>query len=190
MNKKRLTGSVVALGLAALVAVGGSLAWFTDTESKSNTFQTGKIDIALTEDGLTTGQTGLTFENVMPGDALDKVVRIDNLEQEAWVRLKVTITDLTDEQANQLVFKDLSGSVVNLTFVNHVAYTTQVKMAEKTATVTPQIVPFATVTVPTTWNNNMSNKTFHIDVEAQAIQTANNPNGFTGVSETDIIVAQ
>ena len=38
MNKKKLGTGLIALALVGVVGIGGSLAWFTDTESKTNTF--------------------------------------------------------------------------------------------------------------------------------------------------------
>lgn len=185
MNKKRLTGSMIALSLAAFVTVGGSLAWFTDSESRTNIFNTGKVDISLTEDGLEDGETGLIFENVMPGNTEEKVVRITNLEQAAWVRLKITISDLTDQQANELVFKDEEGNIISLTFKDSVAYTAQTEMQTN-----DELTPFAKVEIPKEWNNEMSGKTFHISVEGQAVQATNNAEGFVNIDDADIIVAK
>ena len=48
MKKKVLTLCVV-LSLAAVALVGGTLAYFTDTDTATNVFTTGKVDIALKE---------------------------------------------------------------------------------------------------------------------------------------------
>lgn len=49
MNKKKLGTGLLALALVGVVGIGGSLAWFTDTDNRTNTFTTGKVDITLTE---------------------------------------------------------------------------------------------------------------------------------------------
>lgn len=186
MNKKRLTGGVVALGLAALVAVGGSLAWFTDTESKTNSLTTGKVDITLTEEGPDgAAAEGINYENVMPGDELVKKVTITNVEEKAYVRLKVTVTGLTQAQANELTFLDENGKKVALTFdANNVAYINGTTPLETNDT----FVPFAKVVVPTSWTNSMSKKSFAINVQAQAIQHKNNDAGFAAVTDDTQIV--
>ena len=51
MKKKVLAISAV-LGIAALILSAGTLAYFTDTEQKTNTFTFGKVDIALYESQL------------------------------------------------------------------------------------------------------------------------------------------
>lgn len=193
MNKKRLSGGIVALGLAALVAVGGSLAWFTDNESKTNQFTTGKVDITLTEESKTGTSTddGINYTNVMPGDTLDKKVIIHNVEQAAWVRLKVTVNGLSQADANKLVFIDNEGKEFKLEFdANNTAYITRdAAMAAKDAN--GEYVPFKAVKVPgKDWNNDYASKEFSIEVQAQAVQSDNNPDGFTGMTDADIIVAE
>ena len=48
MKKKILTAALAVCMLATLV-IGASLAYFTDTDSKTNTFTVGNVDITLTE---------------------------------------------------------------------------------------------------------------------------------------------
>ncbi len=48
INKKMLVAGVAVLGLAALTA-GGTIAYFTDTDIKTNTFTVGKVAIELKE---------------------------------------------------------------------------------------------------------------------------------------------
>lgn len=48
MKKKILTLCLV-LALFAAAMIGGTLAYFTDTDNKTNTFTVGKVDITLTE---------------------------------------------------------------------------------------------------------------------------------------------
>ena len=49
MKKKKTI--LAALVLLLVVAVGGAIAYFTDTDTKTNTFTIGNVDISLTEDG-------------------------------------------------------------------------------------------------------------------------------------------
>ena len=52
MNKKKLGTGLVALALVGVVGIGGSLAWFTDTESRTNTFTTGNILLMVVQQAL------------------------------------------------------------------------------------------------------------------------------------------
>ncbi len=47
--KKKILALSMCIALAAIAIVGASLAYFTDTDAKTNVFTTGKVDIALNE---------------------------------------------------------------------------------------------------------------------------------------------
>ena len=47
--KKKITAIFLCVALVAIAVVGASLAYFTDTDSKNNTFTVGKVDITLVE---------------------------------------------------------------------------------------------------------------------------------------------
>lgn len=100
-KKKILTLSVAAL-LTVTAAVGGTLAYFTDTDEETNVFTVGNIDIDLVEE----------FEDdalLMPGtktqNAVNKDVWVKNVgKNDAWVRVKVSVPAhldvLTDPSEN------------------------------------------------------------------------------------------
>ena len=47
--KKKITAIALVVCLVAVAIVGGSLAYFTDEEEATNTFEVGNVDITLTE---------------------------------------------------------------------------------------------------------------------------------------------
>ena len=47
--KKKLTAVALVVCMLAIMLVGASLAYFTDTDEATNTFTMGKVDIDLTE---------------------------------------------------------------------------------------------------------------------------------------------
>ena len=49
MKKKTILMAAIAVMLVAVLVVGGTLAYFTDTKSATNTFTTGKVSITLNE---------------------------------------------------------------------------------------------------------------------------------------------
>lgn len=55
MRKKTVFLAAIAVMLAAIAAVGASLAYFTDQKTAQNTFTIGSVKIALTEPGWTDG---------------------------------------------------------------------------------------------------------------------------------------
>ena len=69
---KKLVVAVVALSLALVTVIGGTLAFLLDESNVvTNKFTYGKIEIVLTENNKA-DQDGLEFTNVVPGDVLEK----------------------------------------------------------------------------------------------------------------------
>lgn len=73
MNKKKLIAMLACMLLIVAIAVGGTLAYFNDTDSKTNVFTFGNIDIELEED--------FPEDELMPGEnnALVKKVTVKNV---------------------------------------------------------------------------------------------------------------
>ena len=67
MNRKKLGSGMLALALVGLIGVGGSLAWFTDTDSKQNSFTLNHVEIGVTEDKWSGPK-----EDYVPGTPCDK----------------------------------------------------------------------------------------------------------------------
>ncbi len=103
MKKKIL--SIVLVAVLALTAIGGTLAYFTDTDSADNVFTVGDVDIMLHEYGVINGagysdddyREVLENFEAMPGITTDKDVWIENVDsQPAYVRVIMSVDkDLT-----------------------------------------------------------------------------------------------
>lgn len=74
MTKKKILVLALTLAMVAILAVGGSLAYFTDKDEAENVFTVGGVDIALDE----------TFDKnnaeLLPGKDVNKDVKIKNVE--------------------------------------------------------------------------------------------------------------
>ena len=95
MNKKFKYTSVVAAGLVTLGLVGGTLAYFTSTDSVTNSFETGKTnddyESGVKVDEIFEPGVGETATNVLPGVAVDKDVRVQNTASyDQFIRVKFT----------------------------------------------------------------------------------------------------
>ena len=81
--KKKILVLCLVVALAVTAVVGGTLAYFTDTDNETNTFTTGKVDITLNE----------TFNEqtakLLPGKDIAKIVNVTNNEEDAYVRLHI-----------------------------------------------------------------------------------------------------
>lgn len=97
MKKKKTI--LAALVLLLVVAVGGTIAYFTDTDTKTNTFTIGNVDISLTEDGwdaladANNNDIPDVAEDMMPGESVTKDPTINNLSTKnpAYVFAKVEV---------------------------------------------------------------------------------------------------
>lgn len=94
MKKKTVLTAALALAVTSILAVGGSLAYFTDTDDKENTFTLGDVDIKLEEN----------FEQeskLYPGeekDAVTKEVTVKNIgSEDAYVRVHIAVPAELDD---------------------------------------------------------------------------------------------
>lgn len=104
MKKKNLLMMALSLCLVAVVAVGGTLAYLSDSaESVTNTFTFGEIEVTLSENepknlGNASASTningGYDYVNVVPGQKLDKEPTISvNTSVDAYVFARVNVGD-------------------------------------------------------------------------------------------------
>lgn len=98
--KKKIVSLALVASLLALVIVGGTLAYFTDDESATNTFVVGNVNIELTEDtwddndNYNSGTKQL--EDVQPGVTYTKNPTVTNTGiNNAYVRVDVTLNKWT-----------------------------------------------------------------------------------------------
>ena len=117
--KKKITALFLCVALAAIAIVGASLAYFTDTDNKTNTFTVGGVKIDLIEQQSNEDHTGFVpytgdkvlmpivgsaqgekYPNGQPKAAnyIDKVVTIQNTgKSAAWIRAYYAVpSDLDD----------------------------------------------------------------------------------------------
>ena len=102
MKKRNILTVALSLSLVGVIAVGGTLAYFTDqAETKVNAFTTGKVDIVLHDtspemDGMVSGtekpEGGIEYDNIVPGDELSKDVSVSVIHDSAPTRLAVLVT--------------------------------------------------------------------------------------------------
>lgn len=144
MKKKILSICLVAV-LAATAIVGGTLAYFTDTDENNNVFTVGNVDISLDEaavsregdiwtaDAQADRVKANTYESIYPGVVLPKDPTVHNDgSYDAYVRVKITVdfNKLAGMQADKKLFNDATadGDLTNIlnidaenwTYVNYV----------------------------------------------------------------------
>lgn len=170
----------VALGAAAValigtLAVGGTLAWFTDTETATNVVTTGNVDISILEKG--DGQDEYEVEDdaglelagpYVPGAEIGKAVKIKNTgANSAYIRVLVEFENLPGEEEPELNFDTTD-------WIKEGSYYYYKTSVEKDAETTDL---FTTVTIPAAWDNSATDKSdINIKLTAEAIQSEHNGN--------------
>ncbi len=104
--KKKILSLTLVVCLLAIAVVGGTLAYFTDTEDADNTFTVGNVDIELTEPAWTEGTGSTDAEDVYPGEALAKDPTVTNIgANPCFVRVSVSNLDqfVTEEMPNAMI---------------------------------------------------------------------------------------
>ena len=89
--KKKILALCLVVALAATAVVGGTLAYFTDTDDATNVFTTGNVDIELNE--------VFDEENakLMPGIDIQKEIKVTNVGSEnAFVRVHIAFPSMLD----------------------------------------------------------------------------------------------
>lgn len=103
MKKKKTV--IAAVILLLVFVVGGAIAYFTDTDTRTNTFTIGSVDITLTEDGwdaladANDNDIPDAAEDMMPGESVTKDPLINNVSTKnpAYVFAKVEVPCTTVE---------------------------------------------------------------------------------------------
>lgn len=97
MKKKTILMAAIAVMLVAVLVVGGTLAYFTDTKSATNTFTMGNVKITLDETNVNDPQGARVTENtynVYPGAVVTKDPVVHNTgKNAAYIRATVNVSN-------------------------------------------------------------------------------------------------
>ena len=178
MKRKVLILSVLAILIAILAA--NTLAYFTADTKAHNVITSGGVSIKLNE-WANEARTE-KFEDktgVMPGAEVTKIVEVENVGTgTAWVRVELSIEVwLGDEYEEELpaepvhlMYGDTAGcNTTDWTYQDgYYYYNKPLAPGETTEPL------FTTVTFDPKMGNEYQNSTAHVDVNAYAVQSANN----------------
>lgn len=87
--KKKIVALCLVVCLAATAIIGGTLAYFTDTDEKTNTFTVGNVDIVLTEPEWVEDQAKLIPGRVIPKDP---TITLETDSERAYTFMKVQLS--------------------------------------------------------------------------------------------------
>lgn len=166
-KKKKIALLVTSLALIATLLIGGTLAYFTDSDEATNVITLGKVDGDLDEPLWDENNPEGEIGNVVPGDEIvkDPTLTLAADSEDAYARFHVTFTGLTDTQVSELKF--YKGTEEVKFDGNGYFYVQEIMEANDT------FVLFDKVVIPTSWGNEMAEKTFNINVVVELIQADN-----------------
>lgn len=193
MKKRNLLISILSLALVAVIGVGATLAYFTDkTDVKNNVLTTGMVDITLTDtsdsEKATETETGIFFDEVMPGDLLDKnvYITVDKDSAPAYVGAFVSVdySHFGRPEAYDVMGLVNDAMMRAGTMNNWNTYYVSVGGTDGVLYVYNQVVEpddandvvldlFSDIQIPTTWGNDFAASSFGINVQAFAAQAEN-----------------
>lgn len=196
MKKKNLLTVALSACLVGVIAVGGTLAYFTDqSETKVNAFTTGKVDIVLHDespkaDGMVSGTAkpdgGIEYDNIVPGDELSKDVYVSVVKDSAPTRLAVLVTVENTGDTEKPTDLELLNRVDNAILregkfpISTTYYAADFEDLTGTLYIMDGIVEtsdkdqnidlFSSIQIPSEWGNAYADASFDINVTAYAAQ--------------------
>lgn len=189
MTKKNKLTIVLALMLVAVLAVGATLAFFSDEDEVTNTFVLGKIGIDLQEkNGEEDDEWGdgpLDFSNLVPLDVAPKMAQVvvDEDSEDCYVRVTVELMAKKGDETNFLTADDqalVAAAVKAAVEAKDTAGLWDVKVDGSVVTLTTKAPAEAEAVLPVfdeieipNLGNSAAGKSFALDLNAYAIQAKN-----------------
>lgn len=170
MRKNLLIGLLV-FSLAALLVVGGTMAWFTDSQTADNKFTAGTVEIEINEHGFQ------DITNWNPGDTTNKDVSIISKGSKGtYVRVQLTpVWGALDGEEfipdNTLAIANVTLNTINPDkWIYSDGWYYYYKIMNTTDE-TELLLDSVTIAGPTT-GNEYQGKTLKVDVKAEAVQAS------------------
>lgn len=197
MKKKAIITTIAAVSLVAVVGIGSTLAYFTDSDTEENTVTFGFVDIELVEENFDTEdeEQDNRIYHIVPNTPIDKdpTIIAQAGSEDMYLRVRIDVggalTDMpiledADGEARDYVAELLEGIDIDTEkWVYNEDDGYYYYQEPVTDIVENRRIPvFTTVTIPEKWGNEVADKTFTIDVSAEAIQADSfNPHTTNGV---------
>ena len=185
--KKKIFGIALVVGILVVSIVSSTMAYFTDTDEKTNVFTSGNVDIKFTGNVFDTNS-----KNAYPGKEIATAATITNVGSEAaYAGIIINFSKVIPEEKVKALFTAPLGGVdfevayVATTDTSALYVVYKNAMAGATAdTDNATVTFFNNMVIPTSWDNNSSTNTYmtyfdglNITVKAYATQTAGFTNG-------------
>ena len=170
MTKKKIVSLCLAAVLVVMAIAGATVAYFTDTDAKDNTFTVGNVDITLTEPNWESSGS-VDAPDVYPGEPLAKDPTVTNSgKNPCFVRISVANLDQFDNKGDITYRTNYQTGALGADWVLHTDgyfyYTKVLNINESTTALFDQIV------MPTGLTGNETTKPITVTAEAVQAQGA------------------
>lgn len=183
MMKKKIVAMSLAVSLAAIAVIGGTLAYFTDKDNAENVFTVGKVDIDLTEPNWD-AEGSVDADTVYPGEPLkkDPTITVDEKSNPCFVRISVDGLKQFGEKGDIIYRTDYVDNKLGENWALHTDgyyyYTEVLEAGQTTDALFDQIV------MPTALNG--SEEAQPINVAAEAVQAQGAKEKWTAVQNMTV----
>ena len=170
MTKKKIVSLCLAAVLVVMAIAGATVAYFTDTDAKENTFTVGNVDITLTEPNWESSGS-VDAPDVYPGEPLAKDPTVTNSgKNPCFVRISVANLDQFDNKGDITYRTNYQTGALGADWVLHTDgyfyYTKVLNINESTTALFDQIV------MPTGLTGGETTKPITVTAEAVQAQGA------------------
>lgn len=189
--KRRTKLITAAVSLGALMTVGGTLAWFTDSGTATNVVTTGNVNVKITETLPTAEQQtnggftavenewkGITYDGIEPGTVIPKNPVIQYIGiSDAYVRYKVEVSGISEDNV-KFIRNGVDVTEVIMNMAGDYIYSTEIFKQGDFVTHGESVgeaVPFFTEVEFFGGNELVDLQDISITVKADAIQADNLP---------------
>ena len=178
MKKKVLL--LAAMTICTAILASGTLAYFTDETRAHNTITTNKVDIEI-EEWQQTANGLVPYPNekiaIMPTEEVSKIVQVKNNDATSFIRAKLDVVVMNSQNVQMDIPSEELKEVIILN-MNTKDWTEQdgwwyYNEPVKNGEVTEALMTAVEFDGPN-MTNEYQNCTVEIDVNAQAVQVANN----------------
>lgn len=160
---------IAMLGIIAMLSVGGTWAYFSDSVSVINHIQMGDINISLREYEMNQEGEEIPYKDdkmIVPGQTVSKIPRITNIAEPCYIRLLLTYNN-DNGDLEGLSDKNVKGISSDWVKRGEYYYYTKVLGYNQTVDL------FKKVTFPEEWTEAHSGQNIGINIQVDAIQSKN-----------------
>lgn len=185
MKNKKLIIALASVAMIAVVAIGGTLAYFTDSDSVEDNVELGRVQVSITEKTnddtavLTKNEdgtvSGIEYSDIMPGDVISKepVIIVGENSSSAYIRAKIEIKGVDGAYSQEDGLEDhLKDVTFNTSECDWILGEDGYYYYQKPVQALDEISVFTETYIPTSWGAEIKNKSFEISIYGEAIQEA------------------